>query len=156
METAEPVLAKDTADFLLAWDALAEGLPEPELEYLFHPNRKWRFDCAWTHVQRNGRTIETRVAVEVDGGQHAYRGGRHNTDADRWKLNEAAVLGWRVFRFSHEMIRQHPVRCVRMVAQALGYNPDDFEALRPTEAETWLKEQLKPKRKRKRTVARRP
>ncbi len=143
MVLIEDALASYTADFLLMWDRLAEGMPEPELEYKFHPNRKYRFDCAWP-----GK----RVAVEVDGGQHAFKGGRHCRDEDRWKLNEAAVLGWRVLRFSHDMIRTNPVTCVRQVVKALGYDPDDIEALRPTEAEQWLKEQQKPKKKARRRV----
>lgn len=67
------------------------GLPAPEAQYRFHPERRWRFDFAWP---------ERKVAVEVDGG--IWINGRHNRasgyEADCEKLNEAACLGWRVIR----------------------------------------------------------
>ncbi len=67
-----------------------------ELEYRFHPTRRWRFDLAWP---------ARRLAVEVDGGQWMAGGGRHNTDADREKLNAAAIAGWRVLRYSPRQLR---------------------------------------------------
>jgi hypothetical protein len=83
---------------------LAPDLPPASREYRFAPGRGYRFDFAW---------IEQRVACEVDGGQWAAGGGRHATDADRDKLNLAAVLGWRVLRFSPADDRAQPrsVRC---------------------------------------------
>ena len=63
-----------------------------ELEYRFHPVRRWRFDAAFP-----GR----KIAIEVDGG--VWTGGRHTRGTgfirDQEKTNEAALLGWRVFRF---------------------------------------------------------
>ena len=65
------------------------GLDRPQREVHFHPERKWRFDLAWPVL---------RIAVEVDGGIWNY--GRHNRAsgwlADQEKLNEAAILGWRI------------------------------------------------------------
>ena len=65
------------------------GLPAGEREYRFHATRRWRFDLAWP---------ELRIAVEVDGG--AWVNGRHYRASgwlrDQEKLNEAAILGWRV------------------------------------------------------------
>jgi very-short-patch-repair endonuclease len=73
-------------------------LPEPEKEYRFHPVRKWRFDYAWPG--------STMIAIEVDGGQ--WVNGRHQRgkgyEADCEKLNEATRLGWRVFRFTGDMV----------------------------------------------------
>ena len=65
-----------------------------ELEFAFHPTRKWRFDFAWP---------ERKVAVEVEGVVFGKRGqGRHQTaiglSADCEKYNEALLLGWRVLR----------------------------------------------------------
>lgn len=73
------------------------GLPEAAREYQFVLTRKWRFDFAWP-VQR--------IAVEVEGG--TWQIGRHQRPAgferDCEKYNEAAFLGWRVFRFTKNMI----------------------------------------------------
>jgi very-short-patch-repair endonuclease len=74
------------------------------------PVRKFRFDYAWP---------ARLVAVECDGGQHAPGGGRHNTDEDRFKLNLAAALGWRVLRFSGAQLRTDPAGCVALVRRAL-------------------------------------
>lgn len=104
-------------DLEAAWDnlwlmhSLAGSLPV--LEYQFAPPRKWKFDRAWP--DRN-----VRVAVELDGGQHASRGGRHARDTDREKLNAATELGWRVFHFTKEMLEADGAACVAMVARALA------------------------------------
>ncbi|HFD40871.1 MAG TPA: DUF559 domain-containing protein [Anaerolineae bacterium] len=96
--------------FAAAWAAFApEGAEPPVREMRFHPIRRWRFDFAWP---------EARLAVEVDGGQWLARGGRHNTDADRRKLNAAAVLGWRVLRYSGAMLDE-PETVIREVVAAL-------------------------------------
>ena len=102
------------------------GLPKPRLEYVFHAERKWRFDMDW---KPHGYLL----AVEVDGGIYARpvichqcgqpvkrqlqsgrmvivrEGGRHNTGAgfekDVEKLNEAALYGWRVLRVTAKTIQ---------------------------------------------------
>jgi len=68
------------------------GIPEPEREFRFCDDRKWRFDFAWP---------ELKIAIEVEGGVfgtkdrvgRCFRGkaGRHN---------RATVEGWRVLRFT--------------------------------------------------------
>ena len=67
------------------------GLPEPEPELRFQPERQWRFDYGWPGE---------KVALEVDGG--VWSGGRHTRGAgfleDMAKLSEAAALGWRIIR----------------------------------------------------------
>jgi hypothetical protein len=107
--------------FLHYWRLLAPDLPEPCREWQFHPTRRWRFDWAFTRPFR-------KVAVEVDGGQYLVRegkrgtsiGGRHNTDADREKCNQAAALGWRVLRFSVKQLEDDPQHCVDLVREALA------------------------------------
>ena len=89
---------------------LGAGLPQGEREYRFHPKRRWRFDWAWP---------DRKLAVEVDGGQWVKRGGRHNSDKDREKLNAAAVAGWRVVRFSGTMLKRDPAGCIETVRLAL-------------------------------------
>lgn len=74
------------------------GLPEPEREYKFHPVRRWKFDFCWPSKM---------VAVELEGG--TWTGGRHTRpvgfEKDCEKYNEAAIMGWKVLRFTANMIR---------------------------------------------------
>ena len=100
-------------DFLILLRALAPALPEPVPEHRFC-ERRWRFDYAWRIAH---------VAVEIDGGQWKAGGGRHNTDADREKLNEAAAYGWRVLRFSHRQLESDPQMCIDQLRRALWYIP---------------------------------
>lgn len=58
------------------------------------------------------------VALEVDGGQWKAGGGRHNKDSDRIKLNLAAIMGWRVLRFSYAMLRDEAA-CLDVIRRAL-------------------------------------
>jgi very-short-patch-repair endonuclease len=75
----------------------AVGLPEPEREYRFHPTRRWRFDYAYP---------AERLGIECDGATWAR--GRHTRGSgfakDAEKTTEAAILGWRVLRFTREQI----------------------------------------------------
>jgi len=106
--------------FTFAWRAFAppdagvDWIPE----YVFHPKRKWRFDFA---------LLEQLIACEVDGGQWSAGGGRHNRDSDRTKMNHAAALGWRVFRFSTQQLEADPAACVRLICQALNLPFIDIE-----------------------------
>lgn len=88
----------------------AAGLPEPSTELRFHPTRKWRFDFAW---------LDRRLAVEVDGG--AFIQGRHTRgvgyERDCEKLNAAALLGWRVLRFTTGMVEDG--RALAVLQEAL-------------------------------------
>ena len=73
------------------------GLPKPQIEVKFYPERRWRFDYAWP---------ERRVAVEIEGA--VWVQGRHTRGSgfvgDMEKYNAAGKLGWRVFRFQpHEL-----------------------------------------------------
>lgn len=74
-----------------------------EAEYRFAPPRRWRFDLA--HV-------ELMLAIEVEGifmGWDNTKKSRHTTasgfTADCEKYNQAAMLGWRVLRFTGPMIK---------------------------------------------------
>ena len=76
---------------------IARGIPKPETELRFHPARLWRFDFAWSAKM---------VALEVHGG--IWFGGHHSggkSQMDDWdKLNEAQLLGWRVFQCSPQQL----------------------------------------------------
>lgn len=73
--------------------------------YRFCDGRKWEFDFA---------LIDHRIAIEIDGGNRMaainprtgkpVAVGRHTQSDDYRKLNRAAELGWRVMRFTPEMI----------------------------------------------------
>jgi very-short-patch-repair endonuclease len=88
--------------------------PPLEAEYRFHPKRKWRFDFA---------APGQKVAIELEGG--SWTGGRHVTgigfQKDCEKYNAAAMLGWRVFRFTSSMLRDDPVGHLVPVKTILNY-----------------------------------
>lgn len=72
-------------------------LLHPLREFRFHPERKWRFDFAFPNK---------KIAVEIEGG--IWSAGRHNRGsgfmADAEKYNAAVILGWRVLRYTTEMV----------------------------------------------------
>ena len=76
------------------WAQIFKGL---ELEYRFHPTRKWRFDAAWP---------ANMLALEIEGG--IFSDGRHTRGSgfikDMEKYNSATVLGWRILRVSPQMV----------------------------------------------------
>lgn len=71
----------------------------PVIEFKFHPARKWRFDLCLP-LQR--------VAVEIEGG--TWVKSRHTTGTgyrkDLEKYNQAAIMGFRVLRYTPDMIDQ--------------------------------------------------
>ncbi len=80
-------------------------------EYRFTETRRWRFDFA---------SPANMLAIEIDGGQWAPRGGRHNSDVDREKSNYAtAALGWRILHFSTKQVEDTPAECIAIVRMAL-------------------------------------
>ena len=94
----------------LALQIRTAGLPEPEREWRFNPQRRWRFDFAWP---------DQRLAVEIEGG--VWSGGRHvrgdGFSRDCEKYNEAALGGWCVLRFTGAMI--HSVKALDVIERAL-------------------------------------
>ena len=88
-------------------------LPLPETEYRFHPVRRWRFDLAFPHLTGGP------LAVEIEGGTW-MRKSRHTSGAgfakDAEKYNEAALLGWRVLRFTTDMVQDG--RAIAMLVRA--------------------------------------
>lgn len=65
----------------------------PEPEFRFHPVRKWRADFGFP---------DKKILVEIEGG--AWVNGRHQRgagyEADCEKYSTAALMGYRVFRFT--------------------------------------------------------
>jgi len=95
---------------LLAFKIREAGLPEPEREFRFHPERQWRADFGWP-VQG--------VLVEFEGG--AYSGGRHTCgkgfENDCEKYNTAALLGYVVLRFTARHVESG--KALEAIEQAL-------------------------------------
>jgi len=100
------------AAFARAFALLASDYPQPVREYRFHQTRKWRFDFAW---------VRERVAVEVEGG--TWDRGRHTRGAgyagDCAKYNAAVLGGWRVLRFTSDMLYGDLKACIAQVVALL-------------------------------------
>ena len=96
---------------MFALHVRADGLPAPEREYRFHPERRWRFDFAWP---------DRKLAVEIEGGQWVL--GRHQRpdgfEKDCEKYNAAALAGWRVLRFTGRQVKS--LEALRVVGEALN------------------------------------
>lgn len=106
------------------------GLPEPQREYHFARDvvgdgrglrkrladaelKDWRFDFAWP---------DRKLAVEIEGG--TWSGGRHvrgsGFEDDCRKYNAAVRFGWRVLRYTSDMLDGEAWRDVeRMIGGAL-------------------------------------
>jgi len=82
----------------LAFHLAAAKLPVPVREYRFHPPRRWKFDFCYP---------EQKIAIECEGG--TWTNGRHTRGKgfknDCEKYNQATIDGWRVLRFTSDMIK---------------------------------------------------
>lgn len=120
-----------------------DSISGAQKEYRFHPIRRWKFDIAFP---------SRKVAVEIDGGgfgrpvvcqrclQTVKRktakgktvivreGGRHNTgtgaNADNEKFNAAAMLGWRVLRFTTSALARNMGAAINTIRAALDTQID--------------------------------
>ena len=93
--------------FEMLWEA--QGGPELEKEFRFHPVRKWRADFAH---------LPSRTLIEIEGG--IYVNGRHNRGAgfaaDLEKYLEAGLSGWRLIRLGpNELTGEIIARLVTLV-----------------------------------------
>ena len=90
-------MKESAAEAAFALLVKAQGWPVPKREHRFHPQRRWRFDFAWTDVSLAGGW---RLAVEIEGVTR--QGGRHQRATgflnDAEKYLEAMRLGWLVLR----------------------------------------------------------
>jgi hypothetical protein len=94
------VTGNDEWLFHVLCDSLAQKAgTRVEYEYQFHPKRRWRFDVAFP---------DREIAAEIDGG--VFANGRHTRGVgftnDCVKINTATLMGWRVFRFTTEQLRE--------------------------------------------------
>lgn len=101
--------------FLMMWDnypEITDKLPRPVSELRFTTPRRWRFDLAFP---------DQRLAVEIEGavwagGRHT-RGGGYTKDCE--KYNAAVMAGWRVLRYTTDMLNADPRQVIEMIAAAL-------------------------------------
>jgi len=70
---------------------------DPETEFQFSKDRKWRFDFAWTGLF---------VAVEIDGFGYGHQAVDRLSDNNE-KQNAAIELGWVVLRFDSKLLGSH-------------------------------------------------
>lgn len=87
----------DTFEHL--WKMLGFAITLPFIkEFKFHSKRRFRFDYAWPNKQ---------VALEIDGGCWLKKGG-HTTGVGKTRDCKkdflAAELGWRIIRWTPDMI----------------------------------------------------
>ena len=93
----------------------AAGLPLPVLQYYWarSEGRQFRSDGAY---------VAERVLVEVDGGIWMPGGGGHShpmhLETQHQRDNLAALLGWKLLRFTKRMIRSG--EAVQTITRALG------------------------------------
>jgi len=106
--------------FVTLLKMLWPDVPEYKMEFRFCLEHAYRFDFAWPG---------DKLAVEIDGGNRMVRWspkmkrnvavGRHTGSADYVKLNTAIIYGWRVLRFTTEMLKKDPQGCVDVLRKAL-------------------------------------
>lgn len=97
--------------------------PELEPEHQFSDSRKWAFDYAEAQVL---------VAIELEGGTWLPGGGRHNRakgySDDCQKYNSATHLGWRLFRFTSDMLVDDPaghlLPVIELIEESKAIKPD--------------------------------
>lgn len=81
------------------------GLPIPETEYVFHAERKWRFDFSW---KKHGRLVacefEGGIWMQTETGRSKGHAHPNRFLSDCEKYNEAALYGWLVIRVTPEMV----------------------------------------------------
>ncbi len=104
---------KSRSDNSLAFieHCLRNGIDRPNVEYRFHPTRRWRLDYAWP---------DYRIALEVEGG--IWTAGRHTTGSgfkeDMVKYNELAITGkcWRLLRCEpKDLFSENTLRLLKAV-----------------------------------------
>lgn len=80
--------------------------------------RKFRFDCA---------NPSQKIAIEIEGGIWVM--GRHNqpigmkTDMDKYNL--AVIEGWRVLRYTPDILRKQPWRIIKNIRELCGASANE-------------------------------
>jgi len=103
----------------MALDAV--GCPHMEQEHKFDNRtgdglpREWRLDLAH---------LDTKVCLEIDGGEHAkgHQGKRRAEDYE--KRNEATRQGWRVFQLTGQQVQRDCMVWARMLKEYIEWKLD--------------------------------
>lgn len=108
-----PELSSLEQTFVTYWLMFSDGNHfDPVHEYRFTPPRRFRFDLAWP---------DYKVAVELEGG--VYSGGRHTRgkgfEGDCEKYNLATLAGWRVLRYTSNMLKNDPSLAIAQILDLL-------------------------------------
>ena len=128
--------------FMRAWKLISGDYPCPKRQHYFHPRRKWRFDFAWeaervaVEVEGGIRTHPVRCNHCRQMVQRRYKKGSQkmvqvyaamgghlsmtNFQNDCDKYNAAAVLGWRVLRYTAKHLTDSPVQMVEQIQALLA------------------------------------
>jgi very-short-patch-repair endonuclease len=89
------------------------GLPNPEREHCFCPERKWRIDFAFPSV---------RLAVEIEGG--IWQRGRHLRGSgfigDLEKYNRLTEMGWVLLRYPPNAVNFEQIKTVYITLKMRG------------------------------------
>lgn len=87
--------------FLFYWRVEAGEYLAPVHDFVFAPPRRFAFDFAW---------VDYKLAIELEGG--TMNGGRHvrpkGYENDCEKYNLATLDGWRVLRYTSNMLNSDP------------------------------------------------
>jgi very-short-patch-repair endonuclease len=75
---------------------------------VFLEGRLYYIDIAFPHL---------KLAIEIDGRLHEE--DQDLFESDRWRQNALVADGWRVLRFTWQMLREHPEVVVAAILQAL-------------------------------------
>jgi very-short-patch-repair endonuclease len=88
----------NSAEQILAFQCIADGLTEFEQEYRFDAKRRYRLDLAFP---------KQKVGVEINGG--IFTQGAHgrpmNLLRDMEKANLLTLSGWRVLRYTPAQVK---------------------------------------------------
>ncbi len=104
-----------SAQFVYYWEKYTEDytgyLPTLHTEVKVIKHRRFQSDIAFP---------EFRLAVEIDGGTWLSKGGYHGSDSDREKLNLYTLAGWRIMRYSADMMLRCPEQMIDQITQVLS------------------------------------
>lgn len=107
----------------LLYEILNDAYPHQwESEYKGINGRKFRFDCA---------NPEKKIAIEIEGG--LWITGRHNRPVgmiqDLEKYNLAVLEGWKILRYTPEMLVKTPWKIIRDIRLLCGPSIADTQTL---------------------------